>query len=67
MSAIIHKKDLRTFHKDLDKWLKSKGMSCSVYTGVTARQGGNRTVKELKAERDVQREVKRERTPILWT
>ena len=67
MSAIINKKDLRTFHKDLDKWLKSKGMSCSVYTGVTARQGGNRTVKELKAERDVQREVKRERTPILWT
>lgn len=60
MNDVINRKELRNFHPDLDKFLKSKGMSCGVYTGVTAKQGGNRTVKEMKQERDMQKEIKRE-------
>lgn len=58
--SVIDRKELRNFHADLDRFLKNRGMSCGVYTGVTKAQGGNRTVKEMKAERDVQKEVKRE-------
>lgn len=58
---VINRKDLRNFHPDLDKFLKNRGMKCSVYTGVTAAQGGNRTVKELKAERAVERTREAER------
>lgn len=59
--SVIDRKELRNFHPDLDRFLRNRGMSCGVYTGVTAKQGGNRTVKEMKAERAVQRERSRER------
>lgn len=60
MNDVINRKELRNFHPDLDKFLKARGLHCGVYTGVTARNGGNRTVREMKAERDIQKEVKRE-------
>ncbi len=52
---VINRKDLRNFHPDLDRFLKDRGQPCGVYTGITKRQGGNRTVKEMKQERELQR------------
>lgn len=66
MSAVINRKDLRSFHKDLDNYLKSKGMICSVYTGVTAKQGGNKTVKQLKAEREIKKEMEQKQNERKW-
>ena len=62
MNDVINKKELRNFHPDLDRFLKNRGMSCGVYTGITKRQGGNRTIQQLKQQgREVKQEVKRER------
>lgn len=58
---VLNRKDLRNFHPDLDRFLRNRGMNCSVYTGVTAAQGGNRTVREMKAERAVERGRETER------
>lgn len=60
---VINRQDLRTFHEDLDKFLKNRGMKCGVYTGITKAQGGNRTVKEMKKERAIEntREIKQNR------
>lgn len=60
MNNVIDRRELRNFHADLDRFLRNRGMSCGVYTGVTAKQGVNRTVKEMKKEREIAQEVKRE-------
>lgn len=52
---VINRKDLRNFHDDLDRYLKNNGLNCSVKTGITKQQGGNRTVKEMKQDREIQR------------
>lgn len=65
-NEVLTKRELRDFHPALDKYLRQQGLPCSVYTGVTARQGGNRTVKKMKAERDIQREVQVKREPFVW-
>lgn len=52
---VINRKDLRNFHDDLDRYLKNNGLNCSVKTGITKAQGGNRTVGEMKQEREMQR------------
>ena len=59
--SVINRKDLRNFHPDLDKFLRDRGQPCKVYTGITKRQGGNRTVREMKQEREIQRERQVER------
>lgn len=61
---VINRKDLRTFHEDLDRFLKNRGMSCGVYTGITKAQGGNRRVRDMKRERQLQRNVEHEER---WT
>lgn len=58
---VINRKELRNFHPDLDKFLKNRGMNCSVYTGITRKNGGNMTVKQMKAEREVKQEVQQKR------
>lgn len=58
---VITRKELRNFHSDLDSFLRNRGMRCSVYTGITKMQGGNRTVRQLKQEREVQRTCEAER------
>lgn len=64
---VITRRELRDFHPMLDKYLREHGLPCSVYTGVTARQGGNRTVKEMKAERaERTRQIERNATTITW-
>ena len=61
MNDVINKKELRNFHPDLDRFLKNRGMSCGVYTGITRKNGGNMTVRQLKAEREVKQEVQQKR------
>jgi plasmid recombination enzyme len=58
---VINRKDLRNFHDDLDRYLKNNGLNCSVKTGITKAQGGNRTVAEMKKEREMQRTRQAER------
>ena len=45
--------DLKKFHTELENYLKSKGIEANILNGATV--GGNRTVKELKAEREYTR------------
>lgn len=47
-SDFISRSDLRTFHQDLQKYLKEKGIGGSVYTGITAQQQRNYSVREIK-------------------
>lgn len=47
----ITKSVLRNFHPGLQKHLDRNGINAQVYTGVTARQGGNKTIRQLKQER----------------
>lgn len=58
---VINKRDLRNFHPDLDRFLRDRGQPCGVYTGITKAQGGNRTVKEMKQDREIQRNRTAER------
>ncbi len=60
---VLNPKELRNFHPDLQRHLKKEGINAKVLTGVTAAQGGNKTVAELKTERNqtVQREIERGR------
>lgn len=58
---LINKRELRNFHPDLQKHLDNDGIEAKVYTGITKRQGGNRTVKELKQEREEQRQQEQTR------
>ena len=45
----LTKKELQTLHPDLQRYLDEHlDFRCPVISGVTAAQGGNRTVKELK-------------------
>ena len=54
------RRELRNFHPDLQHYLNEHGLEdARVMTGVTKRQGGNRTVAQLKAEceQDYRQEV----------
>lgn len=53
-NAVITPKELRNFHPDLQKYLKSNGINANVMSGITKAQGGNRSVREMKAERKYQ-------------
>lgn len=48
---IITPKELRNFHPDLQRYLREHDIDADVYTGITSRQGGNKSVRELKRER----------------
>ena len=66
---LLTPRHLRDWHPGLEKYLHNRGIDCKICTGVTARQGGAKTVEQLKAERNVKRErqVKQERTSIFWS
>lgn len=50
---VLNRRELRNFHPDLQKYLDDHGLEdARVMTGITSAQGGNRTVRELKAERE---------------
>lgn len=50
-NSVLTKAELRNFHPALQKYLKEKGINARIMSGVTAAQGGNRTVQEMKKER----------------
>ena len=57
---MLDRRELRNFHPDLQRYLNEHGLEdARVMTGVTKRQGSNRTVAQLKAEREYQQEVER--------
>lgn len=56
---VLNRKELRNFHPDLQNHLKEHGINARVMTGITREQGRNRTVKELKQEREHQRQTER--------
>lgn len=60
---VLTRRDLQTFHSDWQTYLRDHGISTPVHTGVTARQGGNRTVKELKQARDIEQDITLQRDP----
>lgn len=57
---VLDRRELRNFHPDLQRYLNEHGLEdAHVMTGVTRAQGGNRTVADLKAERERQRKIER--------
>lgn len=52
---VLNRKELRSFHPDLQCCLSEHGIDAHVQSGITQEQGGNRTVAELKAERELER------------
>lgn len=50
---VLNRKELRNFHPDLQRHLKNNGIDAKVMTGITKAQGGNRTVSEMKRDRDL--------------
>lgn len=57
---VINPKELRNFHPDLQKHLRSDGIDANIMSGITKAQGGNKSVTELKVERN--RQFTQERT-----
>lgn len=49
---VLTKRELCKFHPDLQKHLKENGIDANIMSGITKSQGGNRSVKELKHERE---------------
>ncbi len=45
----ITRSELRSFHPALQKWMNDNGIQCNVNSGITRRQGGNRTVEQIRA------------------
>lgn len=56
---VINPKELRNFHPALQRYLKSKGIDANIQTGITKKQGGNKSVREMKEERKQQVEHNR--------
>ena len=48
----LNKKELQTFHPDLQRHLTKRGLKVNVNSGITKKQGGNMTVEQLKAQRE---------------
>ena len=49
---VLTKRDLQTFHDDLQKYLKAHGVDGRVQTGITKKNGRNYTVDELKEKEE---------------
>ena len=56
---VLNKKDLQHFHQDLQKYLNEHGIKANVNTGVTKKNGGNRSVAEMKEKYEMEKELKR--------
>jgi hypothetical protein len=56
---VIHKGTLFSFHRDFKKFLNDNNLghvAKAMYTGKTKAQGGNRTVRDMKQEREAQKQ-----------
>ena len=64
---VLDRRELRNFHPDLQRYLDEHGLEdAHVMTGVTKRQGGNRTVAQLKAEREQEYQQNEERLALYF-
>lgn len=50
---VLTQGELDRLHPQLKNFLREEGLPASVYTGITRRMGGNRTVEQMKAQRRV--------------
>lgn len=57
---VLNRKELRNFHPALQKFLSENNINVNIMTGITKQQGGNKTVSELKRERDFEFAHKRD-------
>lgn len=62
-NEVLNRQELRNFHPQLQKYLNEQGIPVKIMTGITAKQGGNRSVKEMKEERKWARTLMPEHTP----
>lgn len=58
---VLNRAELRNFHPALQHYLDDHGIDTRVTSGITARQGGNRTVRELKRARTYEHRWERSR------
>lgn len=58
MNDVVDLRDMKTFHLDLQKHLDKTGYNFPVHTGITKASGGSRTVKQLKAETQRERQLR---------
>lgn len=63
---VLDPKEMNDFHPALQKHLRDKGINATVRSGVTKAQGGNRTVREMKKEREQKRQYTKERERGRW-
>lgn len=52
---LLNRFELLHFHPELQKFLKANGIDANIQTGITRKQGGNKTVTQLKRERELQK------------
>lgn len=64
---LIDRRELRNFHPDLQKHLDNDGIEAKVYTGITKRQGRNISVKELKKDRELQKQIEQTKQIDRWS
>lgn len=63
---VLTRRELRNLHPDMQRYLDEHGLDdARVMTGITREQGGNRTVAELKAAREIERRLE-ERNQTLY-
>ena len=55
-NEVITRQELRSFHPDLQNYLNSVGVNATVQSGITKAQGGNKSVRTLKIERNIRHE-----------
>ena len=67
-NEVLNAEELRTFHPDLQKYLLNRGIQANVMSGITKKQGGNKTVWQMKQERQRKRDYERayERSNSRW-
>lgn len=53
LNAVLTKSHLQNFHAELSNYLSKNGINAKVVSGITKKQGGNKTVKELKRSTDL--------------
>lgn len=67
-NEVLNPEELRTFHPDLQKYLLKQGINANVINGITKKQGGNKSVWQMKQERERTRNYERayERSISRW-
>lgn len=65
-SQVLNRTELRAFHQNLQKYLLSRNIQANVINGITKKNGGNKSVWQMKQERTYKREMTHERSNSRW-